>query len=103
MPNAKNFFYDLHDAGYVIFSKEANFVNGGGGVEFAFLKLSTDFFVNNTMYSKIAKWKRNEVVWSLFNPILVCHAFVVLECANDGSSTQSPANFLFHRMLTDRF
>ena len=34
MPNARDFFYSLHDHGYVIFSKEANFVNGGGGVEF---------------------------------------------------------------------
>ena len=54
MPNARDFFYNLHDAGYVIFSKEANFQNAGGGVEFAFLKLSTDFFVNNTMYSKLS-------------------------------------------------
>lgn len=59
MPNAKNFFYTLHDAGYVIFSKEANFPNGGGGVEFAFLKLSPDFFVpsqafpKGTMYANI--------------------------------------------------
>ena len=53
MPTAKDFFYALHDAGYVIFSKEANFQNGGGGVEYAFLKLHTDFFINNTMYSKL--------------------------------------------------
>ena len=52
LPNARDFFYSLHDAGYVIFSKEANFQNGGGGVEFAFLKLSTDFFVNSTLYSR---------------------------------------------------
>jgi len=52
MPNARDFFYGLHDAGYVIFSKEANYQNGAGGVEFAFLKLSTDFFVNNTQYNK---------------------------------------------------
>lgn len=50
MPNAKEFFYKLHDAGFVIFSKEANYQNGAGGVEFAFLKLSTDFFVNESMY-----------------------------------------------------
>jgi hypothetical protein len=50
MPNAKDFFYDLHDAGYVIFSKEANFPNGGGGVEFGFLKLKPTFFINNTLY-----------------------------------------------------
>lgn len=54
MPAAKDFFYSLHDAGYVIFSKEANFQNGGGGVEYAFLKLHTDFFINNTMYSKLS-------------------------------------------------
>ena len=35
-PAAKEFFYALHDAGYVIFSKEANFQNAGGGVEYAF-------------------------------------------------------------------
>lgn len=50
MPNARDFFYELHDAGYVIFSKEANYQNGAGGVEFAFLKLSTDFFVNASQY-----------------------------------------------------
>lgn len=50
MPNAQDFFYDLHDAGYVIFSKEANYVNGAGGVEYGFLKLSQDFF-NRKMYS----------------------------------------------------
>jgi Methyltransferase domain len=52
MPNAMNFFYTLHDAGYVIFSKEANFVNRAGGVEYSFLKLSTEFFVDDSMYSK---------------------------------------------------
>jgi hypothetical protein len=61
MPNARDFFYDLHDAGYVIFSKEANYVNRAGGVEFGFLKLSTDFFVNNTMYKNM-KIPENEVV-----------------------------------------
>jgi hypothetical protein len=44
MPHAKDFFYGLHDRGYVIFSKEANYQNGAGGVEFAFLKLSREFF-----------------------------------------------------------
>jgi len=51
LPQARNFFYQLHDAGFVIFSKEANYQNGGGGVEFAFLKLSTDFFINGSMYN----------------------------------------------------
>jgi hypothetical protein len=51
MPHAQGFFLDLHDAGYVIFSKEANYQNGAGGVEFAFLKLSTDFFVEGSMYN----------------------------------------------------
>ena len=51
MPHAKNFFYDLHDAGYVIFSKEANFLMGGSGVEFAFLKLRPNFFIDDTLYS----------------------------------------------------
>lgn len=50
MPNARDFFYGLHDAGFVIFSKEANYENGAGGVEYAFLRLSTDFFVNGTSY-----------------------------------------------------
>ncbi len=54
MPEAMDFFYSLHDAGYVIFSKEANFQNKAGGVEYAFLKLHPDFFVNNTMYSRLA-------------------------------------------------
>lgn len=53
MPDAKNFFYELHDAGYVIFSKEANYQNQAGGVEFAFLKLSKEFFVNRTMYKNL--------------------------------------------------
>ena len=52
MPNARDFFFGLHDAGFVIFSKEANYENAAGGVEYAFVKLSTDFFLNNTMYSK---------------------------------------------------
>mmetsp|Transcript_4738 Transcript_4738/g.11182 ORF Transcript_4738/g.11182 Transcript_4738/m.11182 type:complete len:358 (+) Transcript_4738:87-1160(+) len=50
MPNAQDFFYKLHDAGFVIFNKEANYQNGGGGVEYGFLKLSTDFFVNGSVY-----------------------------------------------------
>ena len=52
MPNAQQFFFELHDAGYVIFSKEANYQNGAGGVEFAFLKLSTDFFHYNDQIYK---------------------------------------------------
>mmetsp|Transcript_4740 Transcript_4740/g.11186 ORF Transcript_4740/g.11186 Transcript_4740/m.11186 type:complete len:365 (+) Transcript_4740:87-1181(+) len=50
MPNARDFFYKLHNAGFVIFNKEANYQNGGGGVEYGFLKLSTDFFVNGSVY-----------------------------------------------------
>jgi len=53
MPKAKNFFYELHDAGYVIFSKEANYLWGGNGVEYAFLKLHRDFFIKNTSYSSL--------------------------------------------------
>jgi hypothetical protein len=52
MPNVRDFFFSLHDAGYVIFSKEANYPNGAGGVEFAFLKLHTSFFINGTTYSQ---------------------------------------------------
>ena len=51
MPLVKNFFYALHDAGYVIFSKEANYLWNANGVEYAFLKLSPNFFVNKTFYS----------------------------------------------------
>ena len=46
----QDMFFTLHDKGFVIFSKEANYENGAGGVEYAFVKVSTDFFVNNTMY-----------------------------------------------------
>ena len=46
LPNAIEFFYGLHDRGYVIFNKEANFQNGGGGQEITFLKLSREFFEN---------------------------------------------------------
>ncbi len=52
MPNARDFFFGLHDAGFVVFSKEANYENGAGGVEYGFVKLSTDFFVEDSMYSK---------------------------------------------------
>lgn len=51
----QDFFFNLHDKGFVIFSKEANYENGAGGVEYAFVKLSTDFFVNDTMYYKQGK------------------------------------------------
>ena len=51
MPQAQNFFFDLHDAGYVIFNKEANYANSGGGVEYGFIKLSQDFFVEESMYN----------------------------------------------------
>eukprot|EP00980_Cylindrotheca_fusiformis_P015877 scaffold4642_cov112-Cylindrotheca_fusiformis.AAC.2 len=54
MPNAKDFFYSLHDAGYVIFNKEPNLVNKGGGIEFGFIKLSPDFFVNGSTYRNLA-------------------------------------------------
>ena len=53
MPEARNFFYTLHDAGYVIFNKEANMLNGCGDIEFAFLKLRTDFFVNGSTYGEL--------------------------------------------------
>ncbi|CAJ1933666.1 unnamed protein product [Cylindrotheca closterium] len=54
MPNVQDFFYKLHDAGFVIFNKEANYQNGGGGVEYGFLKLSTDFFVDGSVYDATA-------------------------------------------------
>ena len=52
MPNARDFFFGLHDAGFVVFSKEANYENGAGGVEYGFVKLSTDFFIDDSMYYK---------------------------------------------------
>ncbi|KAK1739919.1 methyltransferase [Skeletonema marinoi] len=52
MPNARDFFFGLHDAGFVVFSKEANYENGAGGVEYGFVKLSTDFFIEDSMYYK---------------------------------------------------
>lgn len=51
-PNAPNLFFALHDAGYVIFNKEANYYTGGEAVEFGFIKLSADFFINGSMYNK---------------------------------------------------
>lgn len=51
-PTAKDFFYGLHDAGYVIFNKEANLIMQGTLVEYGFLKLSTDFFLNGTTYGQ---------------------------------------------------
>jgi len=65
-PMAKNFFYDLHDAGYVIFSKEANFQNGGGGVEFAFLKLSPDFFINGSLYQDLQIMRESCVYYLIY-------------------------------------
>lgn len=50
MPYARDFFFELHDAGYAIFSKEGNFQNACGGVEFAFLKLSPEFFIDGSLY-----------------------------------------------------
>jgi hypothetical protein len=35
-----------------MFSKEANYQNGAGGVEYGFVKLSTDFFIDDSMYYK---------------------------------------------------
>lgn len=50
---SQKFYFNLHDKGFVIFSKEANCENGTGGVEYAFVKPSTDFFIKNTMYYKM--------------------------------------------------
>jgi hypothetical protein len=52
MPQAMDFFYTLHDAGYVIFNKEPNYYMAGSTIEYAFLKLSPEFFVDGSMYSK---------------------------------------------------
>lgn len=51
MPHSKRFFYELHDAGFMIFSKEANYDNGAGAVEYGFVKLSIDFLRGN-LYAK---------------------------------------------------
>ena len=48
----QDFFFGLHDRGFVIFSKEANYENGAGGVEYAFVKLAPAFFLNDTQYYK---------------------------------------------------
>lgn len=50
-PNIRDFFYKLHDAGYVIFSKEGNWQNQCGGAEYAFIKLSTDFMIDGSLYN----------------------------------------------------
>ena len=49
-PNIRDFFYKLHDAGYVIFSKKGNWQNQCGGAEYAFIKLSTDFMIDGSSY-----------------------------------------------------
>ena len=51
LPAAQDFFFELHNAGYVIFSKEANYFNQGGGVEFGFVKLHSDFFQGRFYYN----------------------------------------------------
>eukprot|EP00934_Nitzschia_sp_Nitz4_P000584 Nitzschia sp. Nitz4//scaffold18_size181773//16682//17599//NITZ4_001894-RA/size181773-processed-gene-0.39-mRNA-1//-1//CDS//3329539948//584//frame0 len=51
-PEAKNFFYSLHDAGYVIYSKEPNLFTKGTAIEYSFLKLSLDFF-EDTFYKNV--------------------------------------------------
>lgn len=61
MPQARDLFFNLHDRGFVIFSKEANYENGGGGAEFALVRLSTDFFLNDTMYYKLPEGGANYV------------------------------------------
>ena len=53
MPNIRNLFYALHDYGYVIFNKEANYLNQAECVEYGFLKLSPDFFINNSTYASM--------------------------------------------------
>ena len=53
MPEAQQFFESLHDAGYVIFSKEANWEGSGNGAEYSFIKLSKDFFINGSTYREL--------------------------------------------------
>ena len=48
----QDFFFALHDRGFLIFSKEANYENGAGGVEYGFVKVSPQFFLNDTLYYK---------------------------------------------------
>lgn len=52
MPEAYEMFTKLHDAGYVIFSKEANYQVGVTCVEYSFIRLHPSFFINNTIYNK---------------------------------------------------
>eukprot|EP00934_Nitzschia_sp_Nitz4_P007124 Nitzschia sp. Nitz4//scaffold57_size113557//67197//68502//NITZ4_003997-RA/size113557-snap-gene-0.54-mRNA-1//-1//CDS//3329554864//7114//frame0 len=54
---AANLFLDLHDAGYLIFSKEPNLVTSGRCVEFSFVKLSVDF-LNGHLYPCTSSIKR---------------------------------------------
>ena len=54
--DVKCFFFtvNLHDHGYnANFSKEVNYINEAGGVEFAFLKLHTDF---STKYTTLPRF-----------------------------------------------
>jgi hypothetical protein len=57
MPEAQRFFETLHDAGYVIFNKEPNYENGGDCIEYAFVKLSTDFFLEGATYKEFHQRK----------------------------------------------
>ena len=59
--DAHNFFMTLHDAGYVIFSKEPNYEAEASCVEYAFIQLSPDFFVNGTLYHERGYATRTQV------------------------------------------
>jgi len=54
MPGVDNLFKAFQEAGYVIFHKEANYMNEGKSVEVAFLLLSKDFQVNNEISTVLA-------------------------------------------------
>lgn len=51
MPAIVDFFQHLHDLGYVIYHKESNYYGGGNLVEYAFVKVSTEFFLEQSLYS----------------------------------------------------
>ena len=42
----------IRDNGFVIFRKEENYDNGAECIDYAFIKLVNDFFINNITYTR---------------------------------------------------
>ena len=42
----------VRDNGFVIFRKEENYDNGAECIDYAFIKLVNDFFINNITYTR---------------------------------------------------